>query len=151
MAKLSWFQFPSNGKLHSNPCTESKDGARIHQFQFPSNGKLHSNYYGDQYVSLNMPEISIPFKRETAFKPFNFNSKFSERRVSIPFKRETAFKRGVWGNHPFRSNCVSIPFKTGNCIQTSLSTDMAKANAEMFQFPSNGKLHSNLFLVFFFC
>ena len=37
------FQFPSNGKLHSNcSVVQSLNNLRI-KFQFPSNGKLHSN------------------------------------------------------------------------------------------------------------
>ena len=36
-------------------------------FQFPSNGKLHSNMYKRILTSV-ATAVSIPFKRETAFK-----------------------------------------------------------------------------------
>ena len=137
------FQFPSNGKLHSN---KSEVNARLANasFQFPSNGKLHSNSplrpSGGLWGSL----VSIPFKRETAFKlvvtlvtlllSLCFNSlqtgnciqtsftasvpMSQSYRVSISFKRETAFKLGE--------------FKRRKTYEIK------------FQFPSNGKLHSNL-------
>ena len=63
-------------------------------------------------------KVSIPFKRETAFKPGQQEVKLNDwAQVSIPFKRETAFKLDM----PYDIHVVS----------------------EKFQFPSNGKLHSN--------
>ena len=37
------FQFPSNGKLHSNFLDHTRNRRTKTRFQFPSNGKLHSN------------------------------------------------------------------------------------------------------------
>ena len=64
------FQFPSNGKLHSNLLARHLcHTVRIHQFQFPSNGKLHSNDSNpDPSSRCRSIFVSIPFKRETAFK-----------------------------------------------------------------------------------
>ena len=141
------FQFPSNGKLHSNrnlplpknrlpACFNSLQTgnciqtarwkvcscARTAAFQFPSNGKLHSNFSPwDGFCFLW--SVSIPFKRETAFKLLRTHWELLQgAKVSIPFKRETAFKLCIYD-------------------------EMPPSYWEWFQFPSNGKLHSNFFLV----
>ena len=61
------FQFPSNGKAHSdrsNSIKESKKHDPRRKFQFPSNGKAHSDE--DPYVALLVPEsdffVSIPLQ-----------------------------------------------------------------------------------------
>ena len=111
------FQFPSNGKLHSNSVESLQSHLIASKFQFPSNGKLHSNSKCSK-ISKKCILVSIPFKRETAFKRIqeeisriegiSFNSLQTGNciqtkvvtviqgedsyYVSIPFKRETAFK-----------------------------------------------------------
>ena len=141
---LRSFQFPSNGKLHSNNpndsgkitganrfnslqtgnciqtdgefanvgrclesfnslqtgnCIQTKEidladtGGMPTEFQFPSNGKLHSNTCHDPYT-LSAFLVSIPFKRETAFKLYYMSA------------RERQLRNG------FNS------LQTGNCIQT---------------------------------
>ena len=112
------------------------------EFQFPSNGKLHSNLTLIGNTFAEVPAVSIPFKRETAFKlteavnslrcSLSFNSLQTGNciqtslmihtvkvinQVSIPFKRETAFKRAILSRND--------------------------GQPPEFQFPSNGKLHSN--------
>ena len=161
------FQFPSNGKLHSNQL-EIDQSAVEAKFQFPSNGKLHSNLYTLVLYTLVI-NVSIPFKRETAFKRPRQKTRVSPlTRVSIPFKRETAFKQDPAYLRGLERGCVSIPFKretafklllggkmnylkevsfnslqTGNCIQT-MQKMIYSDKIGSFQFPSNGKLHSNL-------
>ena len=163
------FQFPSNGKLHSNvpqrhrdnvPCvgfnslqtgnciqtaiSPACSSMREPMFQFPSNGKLHSNMWGVGIRRGCMLSVSIPFKRETAFKHPIDPSNGWNKEVSIPFKRETAFKRST--NYGIsRNNVVSIPFKR----ETAFKPDHVSCVHEFlirFQFPSNGKLHSNFFI-----
>ena len=63
--------------------------------------------------------VSIPFKRESGFKPISRSSDIVERLVSIPFKRESGFK----------------PSKRFTGIKYGIF---------LFQFPSNGKVDSNL-------
>ena len=140
LLKHKKFQFPSNGKLHSNVValtiiagiivsfnslqtgnciqTSVRGGNVIVEikFQFPSNGKLHSNLCSWRQC-YSRDKVSIPFKRETAFKQGTSVSFLERGKVSIPFKRETAFK------HRTRIRSQDI--------------------ASEFQFPSNGKLHSN--------
>ena len=136
------FQFPSNGKLHSNSFACKKKGKLQFQFQFPSNGKLHSNC-SPQFWSRCPSHVSIPFKRETAFKQQEvLRNTMQCSKVSIPFKRETAFKQMSGSCQRMSGLHVSIPFKretafkqvkaelpsdaalgfnslqTGNCIQT---------------------------------
>ena len=63
------------------------------------------------------------------------------RNVSIPFKRETAFKQPV--QTPTMITTMSFnSLQTGNCIQTE-NGSFATPLSDVFQFPSNGKLHSN--------
>ena len=208
------------------PISRSRlEGTAATKFQFPSNGKLHSNLeIGSRKVFLSSIYVSIPFKRETAFKLRNRSGgqDSCDIFVSIPFKRETAFKLEFWqrDHHSAQLRIVSIPFKretafklgtdgvdetvdnglwsfnslqTGNCIQTSdhcgnrgnrishvsipfkretafklyhrriymilrrivsipfkretafklVAGNVVSANTILFQFPSNGKLHSN--------
>ena len=64
----TWFQFPSNGKEH---------------------GKAISIYKDPECETV----VSIPFKREGAWKELkNEKRNNGSRRVSIPFKREGAWK-----------------------------------------------------------
>ena len=63
------FQFPSNGKAHSDGRQDlPKNGGAL--FQFPSNGKAHSDATatGGQYAPGVL--VSIPFKREGTFRQF---------------------------------------------------------------------------------
>ena len=61
-------------------------------FQFPSNGKLHSNV-PMCYAKGSAATVSIPFKRETAFKLYLFLC--------------------------FAAGCACFnSLQTGNCIQT---------------------------------
>ena len=111
------FQFPSNGKLHSNIVQERSELTRKPWFQFPSNGKLHSNrqFFSNKSKSF---KVSIPFKRETAFKLFDERRAAASRPVfQFPSNGETAFK-------PLRAS-------------------LGDEDGLLFQFPSNGKLHSN--------
>ena len=61
-------------------------------FPFPSSGKGHSKpSLGDNSYSVS--NVSIPFKREGAFKDANKKiARAQTTHVSIPFKREGAFK-----------------------------------------------------------
>ena len=184
------FQFPSNGKLHSNPISvwamwelirvsipfkrETAFKQKItsctkgwsERFQFPSNGKLHSNCSLVRQSVRIRYRVSIPFKRETAFKHRTPTTWTALTQVSIPFKRETAFKLSSKASV---NGCIPSfnSLQTGNCIQTSwpiwptcrqprVSIPFKRETAfkrgrkrnenrtaNQFQFPSNGKLHSN--------
>ena len=74
-------------------------------------------------------------------------SKMAETaQVSIPFKRETAFKHGLGCIHTESTENSSFnSLQTGNCIQTATKDMLCDHNRRRFefQFPSNGKLHSN--------
>ena len=136
-----WFQFPSNGKLHSNKGRHPREMKSGWMFQFPSNGKLHSNQQ-EAHRKGGVLCVSIPFKRETAFKlsitcsnqaliGCSFNS--LQTGNCIQTKKMEPSPRGSAG---FNS------LQTGNCIQTRENADISPERLK-FQFPSNGKLHSN--------
>ena len=121
---------------------------RLHlQFQFPSNGKLLPNFrIGTGFQGSNR-YVSIPFKRETSSKQQAIEGVgIKPVLVSIPFKRETSSKREVWG-----SGCklvwVSIPFKRETSSKPDIWAQyLARLHLE-FQFPSNGKLLPNPFML----
>ena len=117
----NWFQFPSSGKGHSKNFFKKK-GVHSHeshrfnslqagrgiqsllhlrsvlprrgtlQFQFPSSGKGHSKMEEGELVPGDFVSVSIPFKREGAFKVSRLWDESLCNHVSIPFKREGAFK-----------------------------------------------------------
>ena len=87
------------------------------EFQFPSNGKLHSN-----------------FRQHT-------NSTTTPWHVSIPFKRETAFK--LKSNITVESDGDRFQFPSNGKLHSNMVVRVAIAILVAFQFPSNGKLHSN--------
>ena len=113
------FQFPSSGKGRSkNDCharkhpgdgrvgfnslqagrgVQSKKGKIMKKFfarfQFPSSGKGRSKASIERYATINAYLVSIPFKREGAFKGKLLRAGgMVHECVSIPFKREGAFK-----------------------------------------------------------
>ena len=139
--KWKQFQVPSNGKAHSDcsagaggnregDCFNSLQTGRHIQttiwllkqrrqilFQFPSNGKAHSDVYLKEACGLVKGMVSIPFKREGTFRLYIRVDKLVSLIVSIPFKREGTFRP------------CEIPVLFISCV--------------MFQFPSNGKAHSD--------
>ena len=107
------FQFPSNGKEHGkykNTCRQS--AVTRAEFQFPSNGKEHGKRYACDGPPVDNRFVSIPFKREGAWKVDENTGAFGKYTlVSIPFKREGAWKVNAdYLNHSLYQT-VSIPFK----------------------------------------
>ena len=92
------FQFPSNGKAHSEFISSASSFFRIFLFQFPSNGKAHSEAGG---ASISVVEIGLPG---------DFNS-----------------------------------LQTGRLIQRAEVRVAATLLLREFQFPSNGKAHSEAY------
>ena len=167
MIYAAWTSFNS---LQTGNCIQTRKEILVMKvlitFQFPSNGKLHSNDLKRRRI-CRRNKVSIPFKRETAFKPiaginnltgfiqfqfpsngklhsncqFSFRLRLDLSHVSIPFKRETAFKLSGSGCHT-KVLCVSIPFKRETAFKP-LYDVKGRLWFEEFQFPSNGKLHSN--------
>ena len=145
------FQFPSNRKLHSNSRYGSDKLLQGQCFNSLQTGNCIQTI--NRNVMLLVATVSIPFKRETAFKPpertpkwfrlhrrfqFPSNGKLHSNeggfevtnkpvKVSIPFKRETAFKlaEGL-SNTEARELCFNS-LQTGNCIQTRKDFKMLKA------------------------
>ena len=99
----SQFQFPSNGKAHSDSSNTIVENTYL-KFQFPSNGKAHS----DSTVLIG----------DTATVSFGFNSLQTGRHiqtlgspacrdgaiVSIPFKREGTFRQTPISTHTGRGS-----------------------------------------------
>ena len=137
-------------------------------FQFPSNGKAHSDHqFLSPFLGLMGGSVSIPFKREGTFRLLiGLFPLCLVYRVSIPFKREGTFRLAIHSNFLnigfgfnslqtgrhiqtrflMKKACtyieVSIPFKReGTFRQKIWSFFMVKY--KLFQFPSNGKAHSD--------
>ena len=119
LSSVSWFQFPSNGKVDSKTTLrarriacltkavsipfkresgfkvfegESDGAAEVFRFQFPSNGKVDSKRRRFTIGKQPRLNVSIPFKRESGFKGNSKASQMCDYIVSIPFKRESGFK-----------------------------------------------------------
>ena len=121
--------------------------------------------------SLNSRQVvSIPFKRESIYKAFGFqSSSISTKKVSIPFKRESIYK--VQNNVVFVYSCdnhrgfnslqtgkhiqrlaygIVRDYHTGfNSLQTGKHIQRMRGEVvkvltrgEEFQFPSNGKAYT---------
>ena len=91
-------------------------------FQFPSNGKVYPKCFRFLRKRINLPYVSIPFKREGV-------SKASFHLISpIPH---------LIG--------VSIPFKREGVSKAPLAGMIQKQNVTVFQFPSNGKVYPKSF------
>ena len=144
-------------------------------FQFPSNGKAHSDDEGKSPHSQYAGSVSIPFKREGTFRHTlevywvwsefgeGFNSLQTGRHiqtypstvtllrehcVSIPFKREGTFRHEiVAGDNADAGVIVSIPFKREGTFRPTLPTTDLIENQTLFQFPSNGKAHSDCSII----
>ena len=93
------------------------------------------------YGSGRNRRVSIPFKREGSFR-VEWHCALGEYMiVSIPFKREGSFRE--WQNpHAAHrvSVIVSIPFKREGSFRVESVVEIPLRNK--FQFPSNGKAHS---------
>ena len=94
----------------------------VYKFQFPSNGKAHSDACGIPYPPPRCGEsVSIPFKREGSFGP------------------DTA--GGLKTNS--MTSCFNS-LQTGRLIRTNNPHGLYGHGNIVFQFPSNGKAHSDL-------
>ena len=69
--QLERFQFPSNGKAHSD-WIETLNWLKENWkwFPFPSNGKAHSDELKMELKKIFARKVSIPFKREGTFRLF---------------------------------------------------------------------------------
>ena len=87
--------------------------------------------------------VSIPFKREGTFRlAANQSCHDVANKVSIPFKREGTFRHSKpWLNFNFLKSFNSL--QTGRHIQTQKRSRAATGFGSGFQFPSNGKAHSD--------
>ena len=87
--------------------------------------------------------VSIPFKRESGFKPFNYES------PTGGIRSFNSLQTGKWIQTPFctpherKKTCGGFnSLQTGKWIQTEATPSPATPGKE-FQFPSNGKVDSN--------
>ena len=86
-------------------------------FQFPSNGKAHSDSERNTEEEVYM-RVSIPFKREGTFRLDPDELVKEDLKVSIPFKREGTFRQyPPKKKHVTLSSFNSL--QTGRHIQTS--------------------------------
>ena len=161
------FQFPSNGKVLSdgkNPrCPERPSPVSI---PFKRESPFGHPVKGDRRPRHRGPEVSIPFKRESPFgrgretplftRHVRFNSlqtgkSFRTSRSSQSYDRETSFNSLQTGKsfrtvphlriHPIESRFNSL--QTGKSFRTRDRCQVLNYTRE-FQFPSNGKVLSDL-------
>ena len=140
------FQFPSNGKLHSNTVSLIMQ-IMVVAFQFPSNGKLHSN--GDNAGTLSRASL----RRFNSLQTGNCIQTHSVEPVEAGNMNPLGFNSLQTGNCIQTRNysaSLILPtgrrfnsLQTGNCIQTE-DMFIGFERIYQFQFPSNGKLHSNI-------
>ena len=112
---LKEFPFPSSGKAKADTSGAKSITPTTIMFQFPSNGNARSDIQPCKIASL---KVSIPFKREGTFRHLCCPLSKPFGSVSIPFKREGTFRQFAK-----KQKCAAADIK--------------------FQFPSNGKAHSD--------
>ena len=158
------FQFPSNGKAHSDLQKHGEDDHNLEMFQFPSNGKAHSDSSQRNRTSFAESFNSLQTGRhiQTIGTHVNllipgegFNSLQTGRHIQTRTQYKTTYK-AFYVSIPFKRgrhiqtrlictirmlNCVSIPFKREGTFRRSNFFRNHEHN--MFQFPSNGKAHSD--------
>ena len=112
------FQFPTNGKAHSDGTLQPGDSIKIQVFQFPTNGKAHSDKMARFFSLMMALMVSIPYEREGTFRHLlyqacafigiSFNSLRTGRHIQTKARGLTFFR---W-NMSFNS------LRTGRHIQT---------------------------------
>ena len=119
---LCAFQFPSSGKVCSDRTLCVKCFLTSPKFQFPSSGKVCSDLSGRPRNGL--PDqalyVSIPFERESVFRPIRASHEVAVRHLS------------------FNS------LRAGKCVQTHIHGTSRYRHPRWFQFPSSGKVCSDL-------
>ena len=109
------FPFPSNGKAHSDRLNPKFEFYPLRSFNSLQTGRLIRTP-SPEGVRQQPGRVSIPFKREGSFGPIGTPIISQKSSVSIPFKREGSFG-----------------LKKEEGLQPRFE----------FQFPSNGKAHSD--------
>ena len=139
-------------------------------FQFPTNGKAHSDALRLQDAEIKRRRVSIPYEREGTFRPgtanerkpngWSFNSLRTGRHiqtrifyslyfhlipVSIPYEREGTFRRKEDSESNCRRDVREFQFPTnGKAHSDKQGRWNAATRPECwFQFPTNGKAHSD--------
>ena len=119
------FQFPSNGKVYLNSVYMKNARAFTLTFQFPSNGKVYLNDM--MAAAADMSQESFNSLQTGKYIWTGANTRIHPwyREVSIPFKRESGFRVDP--------------------------DEWAWCAAFLFQFPSNGKVDSELSIMISQC
>ena len=117
------------------------------EFQFPSNGKADTKSFWTQTNSAASVFVSIPFKREGGYKVWWYN----RHRLRHYGFNSLQTGRRIQRNVKNFLHCdsirafVSIPFKREGGYKEELER-IYGTDVEMFQFPSNGKADTKVFL-----
>ena len=138
------FQFPSNGKAHSDKTHRNSQSDLFKSFNSLQTGR-HIQTQKQLRARVWQAMVSIPFKREGTFRPeakvmqgsgsllefqFPSNGKAHSDRQTLIRRRQTLIRR-------FNS------LQTGRHIQTYYLVCHDHLPRIRFQFPSNGKAHSD--------
>ena len=111
-------------------------------FQFPSNGKVLSDPMLEERERFQRTIVSIPFKRESPFGLQSHNEDLVEGSlVSIPFKRESPFGPSEWNDRRKKIKGFNS-LQTGKSFRT-IEEETEEGIMTLFQFPSNGKVLSD--------
>ena len=133
------FQFPSSGKGHSKRRLRSSV-TRQKLFQFPSSGKGHSKMTTARIFTTAMLVVSFNSLQAgrgiQRFTQMNYLRNFAT--VSIPFKREGAFKEKTKTVRTLRWRGFNS-LQAGRGIQRERFEYVLFMMGMMFQFPSSGK------------
>ena len=113
--KLIKFQFPSNGKVYPKieKTRSRQNSAYAIQFQFPSNGKV--------------------YPKSTSIRTVWLSNSFNSLQTGKCIQRIIMIRYSI-------THIVSIPFKRESVSKVK-ALDLHYKNAQLFQFPSNGKVY----------
>ena len=117
---------------------------RKYQFQFPTNGKDHSDEYLVGGVTNHLHACFNSLRTGRIIQTFHalFLLK-TAKKVSIPYEREGSFRLPISGKVKKSTVTSFNSLRTGRIIQT-LPRRQGQRNLQKFQFPTNGKDHSDL-------
>ena len=94
----------------------------LQKFQFPSNGKEHGKKRPHSAQSGDGERVSIPFKREGAWKaPLRSETAKVSVYVSIPFKREGAWKEKTTQRTKRRRRTSFNSLQTGRSMESAIA------------------------------
>ena len=135
------FQFPSNGKVYSEKEMKMTKRDVIAGFQFPSNGKVYSEKSVKVETQQRKGGSFNSLQTGKCIQSADPAAREKMGKVSIPFKRESVFRALASGVPYIRYLRFQFP-SNGKVYSENFLMNKVMLMGNLFQFPSNGKVYS---------